>query len=65
MIPLITKFCVGCGQVLDQLEYSDSRPSPIAAEVYRERYGVRCTDFQMIKDVCASCVGVLAIRTPR
>jgi hypothetical protein len=37
MIPLITKFCVGCGQVLDQLESSYSRPSPIAAEVYRER----------------------------
>jgi hypothetical protein len=42
MIPLAVKFCVGCGQVLDELESFDIRPSPVAAEVYREMYGVRC-----------------------
>lgn len=64
MSSLATILCVGCGQVLDELESSDSRPPPIAAEVYREVYGARFTDFQMIKDVCASCAGLLAIRTP-
>jgi hypothetical protein len=64
MIPLTVKFCVGCGQVLDELESFDCRPSPIAAEVYREVYVVRRIDSRMGEEVCASCAGLLAIRTP-
>ena len=62
MIPLAAQFCVGCGQILDALEPSDSRPSPIAAVVYREKYGVRCTDLPSIEDLCPSCAHILAIR---
>lgn len=65
MIPLAVKFCVGCGQVLDELESFDIRPSPVAAEVCREMYGVRRIDSRMAEEVCASCAGLLAIRTPR
>ncbi len=65
MIPLAVKFCVGCGQVLDELESFDSRPSPIAAEVYREVYGARRIDSRMVEEVCASCAEAWAIRIPR
>ena len=43
---------------------SDSRPSPIAAEEYREVYGARRIDSRMVEEVCASCAEAWAIRIP-
>ena len=45
MTPLAMRFCVGCGQVFDELQPSDSRPRWIAAEAYREKYGLSLNDF--------------------
>ena len=61
MIPLIAQLCVGCGQVLDELEPPDGRPYWIAAEVYHEKYGVRLADLHFIEAVCPSCARVLTI----
>jgi hypothetical protein len=41
MTQLSARFCLGCGQVFDDLQPSDSRPCWITAEVYREKYGFR------------------------
>ena len=61
MIPLAAQFCVGCGQILDELQPSDSRPSWITAEVYREKYGFRFTDLHLIAGACPPCARVFAI----
>jgi hypothetical protein len=61
MIPLAAEFCIGCGQILDELEPSGSRPSWIAGEVYREKYGFRFTDLHLIEAVCPPCARVFAI----
>jgi hypothetical protein len=50
MILLVAQVCVGCGQILDELELSDGRPSWIAAAVYSEKYEWRR------HDNAASCV---------
>jgi hypothetical protein len=60
MIPLAARFCVGCGQVLDDLQPSDSRPSWITAEAYRKKYGFGFTDPHLMGDACPPCVRVFA-----
>jgi predicted RNA-binding protein with PUA domain len=64
MIPLTARFCVGCGQVFDELQPSDSRPCWIAAHAYREKYGCRFTDLHLIEDVCPLCAHVITIGRP-
>lgn len=54
MIPPAARLCVGCGQVLDELEPSDGRPSCIAAEAFHEKYRIRFTDLHWIEVVCPS-----------
>ena len=61
MIPLAAQFCVGCGQILDELQPSDSRPSWIAAEVYREKYGFRFTDLHLIAGACPPALACLQL----
>jgi hypothetical protein len=61
MLPLTAQFCVGCGQVLDDLQSSDCRPCWITAEAYREKYGCRFTDLHLIGDACPPCARVFAI----
>ena len=48
MTPLAMRFCVGCGQVFDELQPFDSRPRWIAAEAYREKYGLSLNDLHLI-----------------
>ena len=54
MTPLAMRFCVGCGQVFDELQSSDSRPRWIAAEAYREKYGLSLNDLHLILTVSVS-----------
>lgn len=61
MIPLVAQVCVGCGQILDELELSNGRPSWIAAAVYSEKYGYMFTDLHLIGDVCPPCARMLTI----
>lgn len=61
MIPLTARFCVGCGQVLDDLEPSDSRPCWIAAHAYREKYEFMFTDLHLIGGACPRCVHEMTI----
>lgn len=61
MIPLATRFCVGCGQVLDEMQPSDSRPRWIAAWAYREKYGLRLNDLHLIEDAYPPCGRVFVI----
>jgi hypothetical protein len=56
MLPLTAQFCVGCGQVLDDLQPSESRPCWITAHAYREKYGFLFTDLHLIGDACPKCV---------
>ena len=48
MTTLAARFCVGCGQVLDDLQPSDSRSSWITADAYHERYGFGFTDLHLM-----------------
>jgi hypothetical protein len=61
MTLLSARFCVGCGQVLDELQLSDNRHCWINAHVYCERYGYRFNELHLIEDTCPPCARVLAI----
>ena len=61
MTPLAMRFCVGCGQVFDELQPSAGRSRWIAAEAYREKYGRSLSDLHLIADACPPCARVLAI----
>ena len=64
MTPLAVQLCVGCGQVLDEPEPPDGRPCWIVAEVYHEKYGVRCVDLNLSEAACPFCARVLTIGPP-
>lgn len=61
MTALTARFCVGCGQVLDDLQPSDSRSSWITAVAYREKYGCGLTDLHLRGEACPPCARALAI----
>ena len=61
MNTLTARFCVGCGQVLDELSLPDNPSSWITAAAYREKYGFRFTDLSLIGDACPPCARVFAI----
>ena len=56
-----TRFCVGCGQVLDELQLSDGRYCWMTAHTYCEKYGLKFNDLHLIEDTCPPCARVLAI----
>ena len=58
---LTARLCVGCGQVLGDLQPSESRPSWITGDAFREKYGFAFTDFHLMGDACSPCARVLAI----
>jgi hypothetical protein len=61
MTTLTARFCVGCGQVLDDLQPSDSRPSWITGDAYRQKYGFGFTDLHLMGEACPPCARVFAI----
>lgn len=62
MIPFIARFCIACGQILDDLQGADSWPCWIAAHAYREKYGFMFTDLPLIGDACSLCAHVITGR---
>ena len=61
MTQLTARFCVGCGQILDDRQLSDSQPCWIATHTYSEKYGGGLDELHLIEDACPPCARVLAI----
>jgi hypothetical protein len=61
MIPLPTRFCVGCGHIFDELWPSDGVPSWVPADAFRKKYGFGLDYLRLLEDTCPPCARVFAI----
>jgi hypothetical protein len=61
MTLLTARFCVGCGQVVDDLQPSDSLPLWITADAYRKKHGFGFTDLHLMGEACPPCARIFAI----
>jgi hypothetical protein len=61
MTPFLTRFCVSCGHVFDNMLPSDSGPGWISADAYREKYGFGLDRPHLLEDACPPCARVFAI----
>ena len=55
MTILTARFCVGCGQVFDDLQPPDRLPLWITADAYRKKHGFGFTDLHLIGEACPPC----------
>jgi hypothetical protein len=66
MKPILVSFCVGCGQVCDEIEPEMGQPLWIDAHRYVTKYGFRWENLDRSDEVCPACARVFqaAVRHP-